>query len=202
MTIVHFITHPEVAIDPAVPVPDWPLSSVGRGRMHLALERPWLIGVRAIFCSGERKARDAAGIVAKHLGLAPIAIEGLGENDRSATGYLPKIEFEAVADRFFACPDESVRGWERASDAQRRVIGAVESAITMAPTIGDIAVISHGGVGALLLCHLKGVPISRAEDQPGDGGGHVYSFDAVSRRLLSGWRRIEGAPSGTECHAR
>ncbi|MFC0389117.1 histidine phosphatase family protein [Muricoccus vinaceus] len=46
-----------------------------------------------------------------------------------------------------------------------------------APREGDIAIVSHGGVGALLLCHLKGVPISRAEDQPGAGGGCVYSFD-------------------------
>ena len=61
----------------------------------------------------------------------------------------------------------------------------------MAPADGDIAIVSHGGVGALLLCHLKGVPISRAEDQPGEGGGNVYSFDAATRCLLSGWRRIE-----------
>jgi broad specificity phosphatase PhoE len=27
-----------------------------------------------------------------------------------------------------------------------------------------VAVVAHGGVGALLLCRLKGVPISRAED--------------------------------------
>jgi len=25
--LVHFITHPDVVIDPAVPVPDWPLSA-------------------------------------------------------------------------------------------------------------------------------------------------------------------------------
>jgi len=61
----------------------------------------------------------------------------------------------------------------------------------MAPAEGDIAIVSHGGVGALLLCHMKGAPISRAHDQPGQGGGNVFSFDVPSRRLLSGWRRIE-----------
>jgi hypothetical protein len=45
----------------------------------------------------------------------------------------------------------------------------------------------------LLLCHLKDEPISRAYDQPGSGGGHVYSFDAATHRLLSEWRRIEDA---------
>ena len=60
--------------------------------------------------------------MADRLGLTPIVIDGLGENDRSSTGYLPKAEFEAVADAFFARPEESVRGWERAVDAQRRIV--------------------------------------------------------------------------------
>ena len=144
-----------------------------------------------LFSSTERKARDAAVIIAEHLCLHPIVIEGLGENDRSATGYLPGPEFEAVADEFFARPEESVRGWERAADAQRRIVAAVQYAIAQAPNEGDIAIVSHGGVGALFLCHLKGVPIARTEDQPGDGGGCVYSFDTANWRLLRGWRRIE-----------
>jgi broad specificity phosphatase PhoE len=191
MAIIHFITHPEVIIDPAVPVPDWPLSPVGMRRMRLALERPWLAGVQSVFSSAERKAMDAARLLAEHLGLRPEVVEGLGENDRSATGYLSKAEFEAVADAFFARPEESVRGWERAADAQRRIVDAVEHVISMAATEGDVAIVSHGGVGALLLCHLKGVSISRREDQPGGGGGNVYSFSGSDRRLLSGWRRIE-----------
>jgi broad specificity phosphatase PhoE len=176
---------------PCRAIPDWPLSPVGMRRMRLALERPWLTGVKSVFSSGERKARDAAGLLAEQLRLKPVVVEGLGENNRSATGYLPKAEFEAVADEFFARPEESVRGWERAADAQRRIVDAVEHIISMAATEGDIAIVSHGGVGALLLCHLKGVSISRSEDQPGGGGGNVYSFDGSDRRLISGWRRIE-----------
>ena len=191
MASIYFITHPEVVIDPKVPVPDWPLSTAGMRRMHLAAERPWLAGVRSIFTSTERKAMDAAGLLAGKLGISPVAIEGLGENDRSATGYLPRTEFEAVADEFFAQPDVSVRGWERAADAQRRIVRAVERAVSLASTDGDVAIVSHGGVGALLLCHLKGVPISRDADQPDGGGGNVYSFCKASHQLLSGWRRIE-----------
>ena len=191
MASVHFITHPEVVIDPRVPVPDWPLSAVGMRRMRLAAERPWLAGVRSIFTSTERKAMDAAGVLAWKLEINPTVIKDLGENDRSATGYLPRIEFEAVADEFFARPDVSVRGWERAADARRRIVSAVEQAMSLLSTDGDIAIVSHGGVGALLLCHLKGVPISRDADQPGGGGGNVFSFCKASRQLLSGWRRIE-----------
>jgi broad specificity phosphatase PhoE len=191
MPAVHFMTHPEVSIDPSVPVPDWPLSAVGLRRVELLLERSWIMAVRTVFSSAERKATEMARMVADRLGLSPVILDGLGENDRSATGYLPKAEFETLADAFFARPEASVRGWERAVDAQRRIVMAMQRALAMVSADGDVAVISHGGVGALLLCHLKGVPISRAEDQPGLGGGNAYSFDAATRRLLIGWHSIE-----------
>jgi len=191
MSIVHFITHPEVIIDPARPIPDWSLSAIGMCRMRLAVQRRWLLGVRAVFSSAERKVMDAAGILGDRLGLIPVVVNELGENDRSATGYLPKAEFDAVVDEFFVRPAESVRGWERAVDAQCRIIDAVESVMAMAPPTGEIAIVSHGGVGALLICHLKRVPISKSESQPNEGGGSVFSFDRSDRSLLSGWRRIE-----------
>ena len=193
MGIVHFITHPEVVIDPAIPAPRWPLSAEGKRRMGLMLRQPWVAGIRAIFSSSERKAMDGAEILAGHLALPITVIEELGENDRSSTGYLPQKEFEAFADEFFARPQESVRGWERATDAQRRIVSAIDQLLAQSPTHGDIAIIAHGGVGALLLCHLMAVPISRAQDQKGSGGGNVFSFDSIHRRLLSGWRRIEEA---------
>ena len=191
MAVAYFITHPEVVIDPFVPVSDWRLSSIGIRRIALMLSQPWVSGVRAVFSSAERKAVEAAQMVADHQSLSPIVIDGLGENDRSATGYLPWVEFEIVADNFFACPEESVRGWERAIDAQRRIAEAVNRAISLAAADTDMAIISHGAVGALLLCHLKGVPISRREDQPTGGGGNIYSFDLATRRLLTGWHRID-----------
>jgi broad specificity phosphatase PhoE len=190
MAVVQFVTHPEVVIDPAVPVPDWPLSEIGQRRMRVARQHPWLAGVRSVFCSAERKARDAAALLAETTGLRPTVIAALGENDRSATGFLPRAEFEAVADAFFAHPERSVRGWERAADAQRRIVGAVEEVLATAPA-GDVAIIAHGGVGALLLCHLKNVPIDRTEDQPPGGGGFRYAFDRDSRAMLCGWRDIE-----------
>ena len=191
MPVVHFITHPEVVIDPGVPVPEWPLSPIGIRRMALALERPWMGNLLSVFSSAERKARDAARMIGRRFDLSPHIVGDLAENDRSATGYRPKDAFEALADAFFARPEESILGWERAIDAQRRIVSAIEQVIARAPGQGDIAIVSHGGVGALLLCHLKGVPISRIEDQPGDGGGNVFSFEGTPRAVLSGWRRIE-----------
>ncbi len=120
-----FVTHPEVVIDPAVPVPDWPLSAKGRSRMEVFLRDPIVRDVRLVACSGERKARDGAEILASHFGVPIRVDEELGENDRSSTGFIAPPEFWEVVDRFFAAPNESVRGWERAADAQSRIVRAV-----------------------------------------------------------------------------
>lgn len=188
--IAWFVTHPEVAIEPARPVPDWGLSPEGHRRVALMLDRPWAQGLVAVFSSAERKARETAAPLAARLCLPVLLRAAMGENDRSATGYLPRAEFEATADLFFAHPAESIRGWERAVDAQARIAAAVEAALAdTAP--GDLALVAHGGVGALLRCHLAGAAITRAEDQPPGGGGHRFGFDRATRRLLTPWQRME-----------
>ena len=191
MNTLYFITHPEVVIDPAVPIHEWALSPRGRNRMQGILGLPWMQDLGAVWCSTERKAVDGAAILASVGDTTPRLLAALGENDRSATGYLPKAEFEATADAFFANPHDSIRGWETAVDAQRRIVAAVSIVLSETPTGKDIAVVSHGGVGTLLLCHLKKCPISRTEDQPGDGGGNYYCFDRTTHSLRHGWRPIE-----------
>jgi broad specificity phosphatase PhoE len=188
---IYFITHPDVVIDPALPVPRWPLSDRGRARMRRLLEEPWVADLGALYCSTEQKAIDAASIVAAYTGLVCEQVADLGENDRSSTGFLPKEEFEATADQFFARPEQSVRGWERAVDAQRRIVATVAQLTTRAPAGAPLAVVAHGGVGALLLCHVVGEPISRRRDQPGSAGGNYFVFELPPPRLLQGWAPID-----------
>jgi broad specificity phosphatase PhoE len=191
MASVRFITHPEVSIEPSIPVTQWCLSPLGRQRMQALLARPWVRDVGAVWCSTERKAIEGAQIVAAAVGARPNQHADLGENDRSATGYLPKAEFEATANAFFANPHHSIRGWETAASAQRRIVTAIETVLSGTPFGIDITIVAHGGVGALLLCHLKGCAISRTQDQPGAGGGNYYCFDRGTHALRHGWRPIE-----------
>jgi broad specificity phosphatase PhoE len=192
VSTVFFITHPDVAIDPGVPIPDWSLNERGRARMHAMTACAWVRGVRRVFASDERKARDAAQILAYGLGLDGYSvIANLRENDRSATGFLGKEEFEATVDAFFAQPQESIRGWEPAACAQIRMLGAVERAISQTPKRADIAIVGHGGTGTLLYCHLAGVAIDRRYDQPATNGGNWFAFDLTSRKILrDGWQTI------------
>jgi len=188
---VYFITHPDVVIDPAKPVAQWPLSQRGRMRMLKLAEHQWVARVRAIYCSTEQKAIDGAVIISEALAIPYTTIPEFGENDRSATGYLSEPEFDAVVDQFFRRPEESVRGWERALDAQRRIIAGTGGVLRAKPVEGDVAIVAHGGTGTLLLCHLAGVPISRDWDQPRTNGGNYFAFDLMTFRLLHGWRSID-----------
>jgi broad specificity phosphatase PhoE len=188
MPTAFFITHPEVVVDPNVPVPQWKLSGPGIARMKAFASSPRLANVAAIWSSAEVKAVEAAGILAAKLHLTAAIDPELHENDRSATGFLPPPEFERVADTFFASPHDSVRGWEKAIDAQARVVGAV-SRILKSHAQGDIAIVAHGGVGTLLQCYLAGEAITRSRDQRSQG--HVFAFDLATRKLVHGWKKLE-----------
>ena len=83
------ITHPDVVIDPSVPIPDWPLNERGQARMRAMISHPWAKGVRRIFASNERKARDAAQILADGLGLSGYVRSAEGSSAVVNFVYLP-----------------------------------------------------------------------------------------------------------------
>lgn len=188
MTPFLYLSHPQVKVDPAVPVPDWSLSETGLQRTKAFAGRPALRAFRRIVSSDEVKAKETAAILGVALGIAVEVRPHMHENDRSATGFLPEPEFQSVANTFFAHPDESVRGWERARDAQTRIVRAVTAALEEAPGIPAIFV-GHGGVGTLLLCHLAGYAISRSHDQPPVGGGCWFRAGPDARPVA--WRAME-----------
>lgn len=183
------LTHAQVRIDPEVPITDWPLSDQGAARHRAFDSHPALDNVTAIYSSEEQKARDGAAIHSATRNLTPAALHVLCENDRTATGYLPPAEFETAADAFFAQPDQSVRGWETARAAHARFIAALRTLAQLDRTLGDILVVAHGAVAALLRCHLFGIDITRTEDQPA-GGGCWFTTDLDPTRPPLTWSLI------------
>ncbi|MEO1101310.1 MAG: histidine phosphatase family protein [Pseudomonadota bacterium] len=187
--ILRYLTHPQVQIDPSVPVPEWGLSEVGHARAALFASLPILRSTRVIVSSAETKAIETAKAVSDVINVPVRIRERTHENDRSATGFLEPEEFERVADRFFEAPEESVRGWERAVDAQARISQEAARIIKDNPE-GDLLMVGHGGVGTLLYCQLAALEISRQHDQPA-GGGNVFSYDLNSKTIGHSWRSIE-----------
>lgn len=185
-----YITHPQVRIDANVPVPQWGLSDIGAQRTRRATALPWASRLRRIVSSTETKAIETAQILAKASGAVVETVETMHENDRSETGFLAPPEFEKAADWFFAHPQESFNGWERAIDAQKRIVGAVDAVLHDHDPSLPIAFIGHGGVGTLLKCHLTKTPISRSGDQP-TGGGNLFSFSLAERLVTCDWTPME-----------
>lgn len=177
------LTHADVVVDPATPVPECGRSDRGRARHAALAGDPVLAGVTAIRCSRERKAVEAAELTGAEPGPVPRQVQALGENDPSATGDLPPDLFEATADCFFAQPDAGIDGREPAAAAQARIVAAVQAVLADAPP-GDC------GTGALLRCHLSGTPITRAADQPPVRGGCWFSFAAGMDPAPSEWVTI------------
>ncbi|MGB6117582.1 MAG: histidine phosphatase family protein [Mesorhizobium sp.] len=186
--IAVYLTHPQIVIDPSIPVPDWSLSELGKARVSAILSKPWLARIGRIVSSEERKATQTAAMIADALSLGVETRAYMGENDRSATGFIPPEKFEAAADAFFGAPETSYRGWERAIDAQARIVAAVDAALRQDGAT-PVLFVGHGGVGTLLKCHLAGVPIRRLVQPP--GGGNIFAFDLADRRLLCDWTPME-----------
>ena len=189
---LRYLSHPQVVIDPNVPVPDWPLNDVGRARIVALADvvRDRLPRTTSVWSSPERKALDTAYILAPALDCEVRIAADSNENDRSSTGFLPADAFEAAADQFFGAPDVAFRGWETAQDAQNRILNSIKSMILQAPD-GDLLVIGHGAVGTLLFCAAQGIPISRRHDQGPTGGGNILDFDRQTLGITREWVALE-----------
>jgi broad specificity phosphatase PhoE len=189
-----YITHPQVVIDPQVPMPQWGLSVVGRDRAAALAAKNLLAPATRIFSSEETKAVELAEILALGCGGVVTRHAGMGENDRSSTGFLPAEAFEAQVDRLFGFPAESADGWETARDAQARIVGAVAAVLAAEAFVTPPVFTGHGCVGTLLKCHVGGRAITRSQDQremADPGGGNFFVFDLAERELLCDWTPIE-----------
>lgn len=193
---VRYLTHPQVLIEPLKDVRRWSLSPAGRERVAaLTASLGSLSQTRRVISSDETKAVETAAPLAQALGVGLEIRPRMHENDRSATGFLPPAEFEAVADRFFAEPASSVRGWETAEDAQRRILSEVDACLA-APQEGDVLFVGHGAVGTLLFCALSGLGIDRRFDQGPGGGGCWFQFDIQHRQPRQRWQPMEALIAG------
>lgn len=181
------ISHPEVVVEPDIPITDWGLSDRGRAQAEGFAASPIMSSVSAIWSSTERKAAETAAILAKPLGLDVRFRHDLCENDRSATGFLPPSQFEAAADAFFAAPDASFHGWETATAAQTRVVRAVRCIVNCHDG-KDLAIVTHGAVGTLLWCQFSEEKIDRQFDQFKQG--NYWSADLQTLCPRCGWRPI------------
>lgn len=190
MSMILYITHPEVVIDPYTPVPEWGLSTVGLERLRSALNGWSLPNISAIHSSPERKALDTSQEFRDRFGCNINVLESLAELDRSSTGYLPQKEHDTISSQAFKNPSKSIRGWERVSMLQSRTVDCFNQ---IAATLdnGKIALISgHGGAGLTLYAHLKRERTFRKE-LAARRMGSIFAVRVADNSIVFPWTPLE-----------
>ena len=154
------VKHSQPEIVTALPAAQWRLSDAGRRRCAALADRLAAYQPAAIVASREPKAEETAQIAAERLRLHHTTAAGLHEHDRSNVGWSSAEDFEAAVARFFAHPSELVFGRETADQARARFAAAVDAAVAAHPH-GNLVVVAHGTVIALLVAVRAGIePLS------------------------------------------
>ncbi len=119
--------------------------------------------LNAVYCSDLSRAVKSAEIIAEPYGLVPIRMPELRERSFGVWEGMTFTEikeqfpgeFEAWADNPLA---HSPVGGESTLDVKERVVKALSEVINRHAG-GNIAVVAHGGVNRVLICHILEIPL-------------------------------------------
>jgi broad specificity phosphatase PhoE len=163
------IKHASPQVRAELPPEQWPLSEEGRAKCVLLSKHLAALSPAAVVSSEELKAAETGKIVAGLLGVPFDTAPDLHEHDRSNVPQLRTAEFISMMELLFRRPGELVLGRETAVAALSRFRSALDEVLLGHPE-GNVAVVSHGTVIALLLEKLdpsrKGYEVWRAMKLP------------------------------------
>lgn len=147
------IRHAPVELDLAVAAEHWTLSAEGRKLAERLAALPILENLQAVWSSPEPKAQATARPLVDRHNAAFLIHPHLAELQRGPNNLPDREDYESAVRQAFANPETSSGGWERACDAQRRIVAGVNEIAAQAS--GPVAIVSHGLVLSLLVAHLR-----------------------------------------------
>jgi broad specificity phosphatase PhoE len=156
MKPLFLIRHAPVTLELDRPSDQWTLTSEGIALAQQLAALPIIDSLDAVYTSPEPKARETARPLAERFGLHLLHRDALRELDRGPANLPGRTAYDAAVERAFSDPEQSMNGWERAVDAQTRIVACVREADRQ--HAGPIAIVSHGLVLSLLLAHLREQP--------------------------------------------
>ncbi|HBR22763.1 MAG TPA: histidine phosphatase family protein [Nitrospiraceae bacterium] len=117
----------------------------------------------AVYCSPLSRALKSAEIIAEPHGLKPIAIEDLRER---SFGIWEGMTFTEIKEKspqeFEAWAENPLRyspiDGESTIEVRERAVKAVDSLLSNHNS-EHIAIVAHGGVNRIILCHIMGIPL-------------------------------------------
>lgn len=155
MRTLYLIKHGAPRIQPGVPAHDWGLAEAGREHARRSAEGLRDAQLSVVVSSEEPKARETAEVLAGELGVRTRTMLGLHEHLRYSAPHFPSNDaFRARVLALLAMPRERVFGDETADEAHARFRTAVSA--TMRMHAGNVAIVSHGTVMALMVARAQG----------------------------------------------
>jgi alpha-ribazole phosphatase len=120
-------------------------------------------GLTAIYCSPLSRALKSAEIIAEPCGLKPVVVDELRERHFGIWEGMSFDEIrEVYPDEFKAWADNPLKyspiGGESTLGVRDRVINTLDW-ILQNHMSDNIAIIAHGGVNRIILCHVMGMPL-------------------------------------------
>lgn len=151
--LLFLVRHAPVELDLVVPAEHWTLSEEGRELAQRLAALPVLADLQIVWSSPEPKAQATAQPLVDLHSCTFLIHPHLAELQRGPSNLPDRVAYEAAVRRAFANPETSSGGWERACDAQQRIIKAVNEIGGQAS--GPAAIVSHGLILSLLVAHLR-----------------------------------------------
>ncbi|WP_321446674.1 histidine phosphatase family protein [uncultured Cohaesibacter sp.] len=193
--LVRYLIHPQSLDNASSPQSACTLDDDARVRAEALARSGLLDGTAYIFSSSHAMASQTASIIGDSLSIPPNVDAEMDESENLVTGALPQA---GLVDRFkrlcSANQPPVVAQGEYAMDAQDRIAAAYLSAMERVLTSGmrgDVLMVGHGRVGALLFCYLAGQGIGAEFTPP--PAGYYFTYDWGARKMLHGWQAMEEA---------
>src|SRR5688500_8684089 len=163
------VKHASPKGEEGLPPEKWPLSEEGKAKCEVLARELAPLGPSVVVSSDEMKAEETGRITAERLGVPHHTAPDLHEHDRSNVPQLRSAEFISLIELLFRRPNDLVLGKETAVAALSRFESALDE-VVMEQAAGNVAVVSHGTVIALLLEKLdpkrRGFDVWRAMKLP------------------------------------
>jgi broad specificity phosphatase PhoE len=148
------IKHASPKVQADLPPERWALSDEGKAKCARLAEQVAAYSPSVVVSSEEMKAEETGRIIAERLGVPHHTAADLHEHDRSNVPQLRSAEFISLMELLFRRPRDLVLGKETAVAALSRFQSALDE-VLMEHADGNVAVVSHGTVIALLLEKLE-----------------------------------------------
>lgn len=141
---------------------DLSLSARGINQAEQLKELFSKLSIEAVYCSGLKRSRDTAGIIAEGCGKQAVAMPELNEID---LGEWEGKSFEEIKEKYpyeFEARGRDLFGYktpggESFREVQERVLRAFEEIVDS--TTGDIVIVTHSGVKRSIIANLEGISI-------------------------------------------